>query len=159
MKKLIIALAALTMGLTLSAQSKSIGGRLNGLFGFGIEVEYQHYMQGENFLNIGADLLAGRNSFGFCAACIYDFTFAKAGVFDFYAGPGLAVVGIFGENKIFEPGIVGNIGAQWNITDHFALSLDLRPGFYFYSYKDADVRVTGTEANFTNLGLGIKYCW
>lgn len=161
MKKVIIILAALVMSITVSAQSKSVGVRLNGMFGLGLELEYQHYLSGSNFLNLGVDCMFSpkTSEFGLCVAGIYDFTFAKAGNFDFYAGPGLFCALVFSDPLVIMPGAVGNIGAQWNLGTHFAVSLDYRPGIYFPLALSNNGAGSSVHGNFTNVGLGFKYCF
>ena len=160
MKKICTIILAIAIAVAASAQSKTIGGRLNGFLGLGLEVEYEHYVAGENFLNIGADFLIPSGGFGLCAACVYDFTIGHAGNFDFYAGPGVALAFTFGDTKIFMPGIVGNIGTQWNLGDHFALSLDWRPGLHFVTGSDAESDTSsGFAHSLSNIGFGIKYRW
>lgn len=150
-EKLLIVIALASACLFANAQSKTLGGRINGLLGFGIEVEYEHYVANENFLNFGADLLFG-NGFGMAVTGVYDFTIGHAGAFDFYAGPGVSVIFFAGEGGFFAPGIVGNIGAQWNIGEHFALSLDYRPGIH------CQIGSQWLHSAY-NVGLGIKYRW
>lgn len=155
MKKIIIVIALAALCVVANAQPKTLGGRVNGCFGYGVELEYEHYVAGEDFLNLAGNLLFGsrdNRGVGVAVSGVYDFTIGHSGAFDFYAGPGASLALFLGENGCFAPGVVGNIGTQWNVGNHFAISLDWRPGIHCFVGQ-------GWGHSLDNLGIGFKYRW
>ena len=150
MKRLIIiVLSIFAFAAAASAQSKAIGGR----FGWGGEVSYQHYLGGSNFLE--ADLgFNGGLANGFYLTGVYNFNFADAGDFSFYAGPGaqLGVRNVRNSDNTavssFGLAIVGQIGCEYAIpVAPINISLDWRPAFF----------ITRTAFGWEGLCLGIRY--
>lgn len=139
MKKIIVVLIAVfALTAVASAQPRAIGIRGGGN---GAEVSYQHSLGG-NFLEF--DLGLAQKAFGLTA--IYDFNFYSVDNFNFYAGPGASIV--LG-NNIFVPGIVGQIGGEYQIQAiPLNISVDWTPGIFF-----------ANSSNFVagNVALGIRY--
>ncbi len=121
MKKILI-VAALMLGLAVaaSAQPKAIG--IRG--GFGVELSYQQYAGGANFVEL--DL--GLNTFNALnLAGTYNFSLAQFGNgFNFFAGPGVAL-GLGFNPGWFNVGIAGQVGIEYTFNFPLQLSLDLRP--------------------------------
>ncbi len=144
MKKILL-VAALVLGFTAaaSAQPKAIG--IRGAYG--IELSYQHYSGGSNFIE--ADL--GLDSFKYLnIAATYNFSIAEFGDgFRFYAGPGAALGCGHG---VFNIGIAGQAGIEYNFDFPLQLSLDLRPQIGFVSVKDVG-STFGWWAWYPSLGI------
>ncbi|MBR1405540.1 MAG: hypothetical protein IJ578_01205 [Bacteroidales bacterium] len=126
MKKTLFVIAAiLGFAVVASAQPRAIGVRA----GYGGELSYQHDLGG-NFLEADLGFLGGN---GFYVTGVYDFVFASADIFNFYAGPGAQLGFWNGDDESgFNLGIVGQIGAEVEIPSvPLNISLDWRPGFSF----------------------------
>ncbi len=118
MKKILL-IAALVLGFAAaaSAQPKALG--IRG--GYGVELSYQHYIGGSDFIE--ADLGLGDFKY-FNAAATYNFSIAEFGDgFKFYAGPGVAL----GLGEYLHLGIAGQAGIEYNFSFPLQLSLDVRP--------------------------------
>lgn len=146
-KVIIVVLSVLMFGAALSAQPRAIG--LRG--GYGAEISYQHNLGSANFLE--ADLgLVGKD---FYLSGIYDFSFAKKGIFNFYGGPG-ATVGFWnnGENTELSLGIAGQIGTEVDLESYISfplvVSLDWRPTFYL---------VGASGFAWSGFALGLRYAF
>ena len=154
MKKLFVLIATVFIFSTAAfAQPKAIGGRVNGKFGAGVELMYQHWMPSSNrFIDTGLDIFFG--TFGMSLSGVYDWIFASPGMWEFYAGPGAELTFKAGDGGFFAPGICGEIGAQLNVTNHFAVGLNWRPGVHL---------MVGKELKFgqslADIGLSFVYCW
>ncbi len=127
MKKILIA-AALVLGFAVaaSAQPKAIG--IRG--GYGVELSYQHYAGGANFveLDLGLGTINSLNLSG-----SYNLSFAQFGNgFNAYAGPS-ASVGLGIKPGWFGVGVGANVGIEYTFNFPLQLSLDIRPqlGFQF----------------------------
>lgn len=144
MKKAILVIAMiLGFAVAVSAQPRALGLRAGNL----AELSYQHSI-GSNFLE--ADL-GWINGYGIYLTGIYDFVFAQAGDFNFYAGPG-AKLGVYsgGGSSALNLAVAGQLGAEWEIpTIPLNISLDWRPTYYFMygGFLGWDV------------ALGIRYCF
>lgn len=131
MKKLFVIIASLVI--FSAAASAQVGSRAIGIRGgYGAELSYQ-YGNDSRFLE--ADLGWSPGSINIVG--VMDFVFAKAGDFNFYAGPG-AHVGIFNYQaddrylSAISLGIVGQIGVEYPFpTIPLNISLDWRPAFNF----------------------------
>lgn len=117
-----------------AAASAQVGSRAIGIRGgYGAELSYQ-YGNDSRFLE--ADLGWSPGSINIVG--VMDFVFAKASVFNFYAGPG-AHVGIFNYQdgngntlSALSLGIVGQIGVEYPFPAiPLNISLDWRPAFNF----------------------------
>lgn len=127
--KRIILLVAVVLGFSVaaSAQSRSLG--IRG--GYGVELSYQHYMNGADFLE--ADL--GMFGTGLNVAGVYNFMIAQPawtsrGEWGFYAGPG-AAIGLHSEHMSLA--IAGQVGLEYTFWFPLQLSIDMRPqiGYVF----------------------------
>lgn len=126
MKKTLLVLAALLIAAVALAQPRALG--LRG--GFGAELSYQH-SAGSNFIE--ADLGWAPNEFNFVA--VYDFVFASAGNFNFYAGPGARVGSFRTSSDVvgLNIGVAGQLGVEFQIPAvPINLSLDWRPVVNFF---------------------------
>ncbi len=139
------------MGLALaaSAQPKAVGVR----FGWGAELDYQHYLGGENFLegSLGLGSFNPKSSY-FSAVATYNFMIARPdwtprGNWGFYAGPG---AGVIFTNDFAAGGVVGLAGLEYTFWFPLQLSFDIRPALMI----GGDGIVTNGILNF---GLGIRY--
>ena len=146
MKRFLIAVIALVAFASVSyAQPRALGVR----GGYGVELSYQHGISG-NFIE--ADLGWAPKEFNLVA--IYDFVFASAGYFNFYAGPGVRVGSFETSNNVtgLNLGISAQIGAEFVIPDvPINLSLDWRPVVNFFG--------EGKQRGFNGmyLALGVRY--
>ncbi|HAZ74012.1 MAG TPA: hypothetical protein DCW53_01330 [Rikenellaceae bacterium] len=146
MKKfIVVAFATLALAGAAMAQPRALGVRAT----WGAEVSYQHSVN-SNFVEADLGLFGN----GFYLTGVYDFIFASADGFNFYAGPG-AQLGFYngvndeGNNVLkMGAGIVGQVGAEYNFPSiPLGLSLDWRPGFSF----------TGAGFGWQGFALGIRY--
>lgn len=146
MKKILVAALVLLASVSLAnAQPRALG--LRG--GYGAELSYQHAFNG-NFLE--ADLGWAPREVN--AVAVYDFIFANAGMFNFYAGPGVRVGTFQTSSDVvgLNLGIVGQIGAEMEIPSvPVNISLDWRPVVNFFG--------EGTQRGFCGnyIALGIRY--
>lgn len=146
MKRLLFAVVALVAFAAVSAaQPRALGVR----GGYGAELSYQHSTS-SNFME--ADLGWAPNEINIVV--IYDFVFASAGDFNFYAGPGVRMGsfetsdGVIGLNV----GIAAQIGAEFVIpAAPINLSLDWRPVINFFG----EDRQRGFNGRY--IALGIRY--
>ena len=126
MKKTLLVFAALLIAAVAFAQPRALG--LRG--GFGAELSYQHGV-GSNFIEADLGWAPGEANL----VAMYDFVFASAGNFNFYAGPG-ARVGTFRTSSDvagLNVGVAGQIGAEFQIPSvPINLSLDWRPVVNFF---------------------------
>ncbi|MBR1573664.1 MAG: hypothetical protein IJ652_02315 [Bacteroidales bacterium] len=145
-KSLIIILAALALSLTAAAQPKAIG--IRG--GLGGELSYQHYLGGENFLEVDGGIF-GYNSLAIVAAATYNFMIVRPdwtprGEWGFYAGPG-AALGTWtdGSNSAFNLGVGAQVGLEYTFWFPLNISIDVRPMWGFMSH--------GLYGSYAALGL------
>lgn len=140
MKK-IFAIAAIMLGFAVAAaaQPKAIG--IKG--GYGAELSYQHYLGGENFLEIDLGL-NGFNDFNVTGLYNFNITGGQAGpgAWALYAGPGANVGVGFGDAEHaghFHLAVAGDIGIEYTFDCHVNLAFDIKAqlggafgyGFYF----------------------------
>lgn len=150
MKKTIITLIALTIfGVLAVAQPRAIGVR-GGVPGFNssLDVSYEHYMSGSNFLEFNGGLDYGRHDQpGFKATGIYNFMIAEPswtsqGEWGIYAGPGVFVGyaddqidnSVVGHKLGIMAGIAAQVGLEYTFWFPLQLSVDIRPyaGLHIY---------------------------
>lgn len=138
MKKMIF-VAALMIGLAGVANAqvdgKAIGLRFGGLTGYGAEISYLHPLGSANRLE--ADL--GWNYYGLGLVGVYQWVWdlsALADGFNWYAGVG-GGLGLYDYNytgnarsNVFNLGVAGQVGIEYNFNIPLQLSLDYRPVFY-----------------------------
>lgn len=148
MKKFIITIVALLAFTAVSnAQPRALGVR----GGYGVELSYQHNIN-NNFIE--ADLGWAPGELNIVA--IYDFLFASAGNFNFYAGPG-ARVGTFRTSNGVDGlniGVSAQIGAEYAIQAiPLNVSLDWRPVVNFLGEGNQ----RGFNGNYLALGLRFRF--
>lgn len=152
MKKTILVLAAvLCFAALASAQPKALGVR----FGWGVDVSYENYVGGSDFLEfeLGLD---GYDS-AFHVDGVYNFMIAQPdwtsnGSWGFYGGPGLGVTVANGDNNTVYAGVLGNLGLEYTFNIPLQISLDVRPRLYF---GDGGVYSNGIFS----FGLGVRYAF
>lgn len=151
MKKIIIA-AALVIGFAVaaSAQPRALG--IRG--GYGVDLSYQHYLKGDNFLE--ADL--GLGDFAYLnLAATYNFMIAnpawtETGKWGIYAGPGAAL----GAGKgVFNIGLAGQIGLEYTFDFPLQLSVDIRPQLGLVTA--GEVSKFGVWGWYPHLGIRYKF--
>lgn len=146
MKKIFaIALSVLAFAAVASAQPRAIGIRA----GWDAELSYQHSL-GNNFAEFDLGL-AGFNNI--VVTGVYDFVFASADNFNFYAGPG-AQVGMYKYAKDgvdgthLGVGLGGQVGAEYQFGGiPFIISVDWRPMWDFL----------GAGGSWSSCNLGFRY--
>lgn len=135
MKKLLLTIAILLTGLTLSAQPKSFGVRV----GTGLFMSYQQTLGGKNFLELDAGVNGVGDYSGWRFVGTYNFNIVRAqvgaGHFDVYAGPGINM-GLYDNAKF-----VFGLNAQAGVSYDFGriplnISLDIVPSVNFPGAKD-----------------------
>ena len=145
MKKIILAVAlVLGFAAAASAQPRALGGR----FGYGVDLSYQHYVNGDNFVE--ADL--GLDSFKFLnVAATYNFMISEFGNgFGFYAGPGAGVGLAVGDINYFALSAAGMVGIEYNFNFPLQISLDFR--------QHIGLGFNGHGLWYpSSIGLGIRY--
>lgn len=128
-----------------SAQPRAFGARL----GYGAEISYQ-YSLGEAFAEMDLGLIGND---GVYVTGVYDFSLGSAGIFSFYAGPGVQLGAhnykdTDGNILKFNMAIVGQIGTEVQFDSvPLNLSLDWRPAFSF---------INGAFG-WTGFALGVRY--
>ena len=146
MKRLLIVIVALvTFSVVAAAQPRALGVR----GGYGVELSYQHSLN-SNFIE--ADLGWAPNEINLVA--VYDFVFASAGDFNFYAGPGVRVGSFRTSNDVIglNIGVSAQIGAEFAIPAvPINISLDWRPVVNFFG-EDKQRGFNGMYG-----ALGIRY--
>ena len=132
-KAFVIILSALVFTVAASAQPKALG--LRG--GWGANLSYEHYLGGENFLEVDGGLW-GVKAIDFCANVSYNFMIARPnwtprGEWGFYVGPGVSVNTWYdAENhRAINVGLFAQIGLEYTFWFPLNLSLDIRPGWGF----------------------------
>ena len=150
MKKVVLAIflavsALLSMA---NAQSNALGLRFGIGDGTNAEVSYQRNLSSDNRLEIDLGLdLGGSESFR--VAAIYQWVWDLSGLadgFKWYVGPGAGAFFYKGGMSI---GAVGNVGIEYNFNIPLQLSLDFRPGWYFFE--------GGNDFGWGGVGLGVRY--
>ena len=135
MKKVVLTIlfAASTL-VAANAQSNAIGLRFGAGDGTSVEASYQRDLSDENRLEVDLGLNFDEV---FCVAGVYQWVWdlsALSDGFKWYAGPGAGAYFFNGGAGI---GIVGNVGIEYNFNIPLQLSLDFRPGWYFFDgYND-----------------------
>ena len=132
-KAFVFILAALAFAAVASAQPKAIG--IRG--GWGANLSYEHYLGGENFLEVDGGLW-GVKTIDFCANVSYNFMIARPnwtprGEWGFYVGPGVSVNTWYDsvDHKAINVGLFAQIGLEYTFWFPLNLSLDIRPGWGF----------------------------
>lgn len=139
MKKMFIVAFLLLGSVTYTnaqVNGKAIGLRFGGITGYGAEISYQHPLSYANRMEI--DL--GWNYFGLGAAGIYHWVWnlsELADGFKWYVGIG-AGLGMYDygykyggtRNNVFNLGLAGQVGIEYNFNIPIQLSLDYRPVWY-----------------------------
>ena len=150
MKKLIITLIAIAGAISVAnaqVDVKAIGLRL----GWDAEVSYQHPFGNSNRLEI--DLGFGLQSNYIHANGVYQWVWdlsALAPGFNWYAGVG---AGVGFASKVFQVGVVGDIGIEYNFNIPLQLALDWRPGLDYTSVSSNGSFGFGWEG----FALGIRF--
>lgn len=157
MKKMFFALALVVSSLgALSAQadSKTIGLRMGGGFGYGAEVSYQQPIGIANRVEV--DLGLNRSGFGLSGIYqwVWDFSELADG-FNWYAGVGGGIGSynfdyLTDKNKanVTTLGVLGQIGLEYQFEIPLTISVDYRPGIYFAS---------GLNSSFDGICLSARY--
>jgi len=155
MKKfLIILVAVLGFATVASAQPKALGIRI----GSGVDLSYENYAGGANFLEFEAGL-DNYHANDFHLDGVYNFMIAEPdwtpGTWGFYAGPGASVAAWtdsdLDESRVYA-GFLGNLGLEYTFNIPLQLSLDIRPRVMF---GDGHV---WTQGIFT-FGFGARYAF
>lgn len=126
MKRLLLTIAILLAGVSLSAQPKSFGVRV----GPGLFMSYQQTLNGQNFLEVDAGVYGITDYPGWRLAGNYNFTILREplfdGHFDIYAGPGISM-GLY-DNAKFVFGFNVQCGMSYDFGHiPLNLSVDLMP--------------------------------
>lgn len=135
-KAFVIIFTALAFAAVASAQPKAIG--LRG--GWGAHLSYEHYLGGENFLEIDGGLY-GLSTYEFGGTVTYNFMIARPnwtprGQWGFYLGPGVNVGTWHNDagNRAINLGLCVQVGLEYTFWFPLNLSLDIRPGWGFMSH-------------------------
>ena len=147
MKKVIaILVAVLAFAAVANAQPRAFGARI----GYGAEVSYQ-YSLGNNFAEMDLGLVGKQ---GWYVSALYDIVFGSAGIFSFYAGPGVQLGTKNyedtdgGDIMKFDAAVLGQIGAEVELDAlPLNISLDWRPAF----------SLGGGGFYGVGIGLGVRY--
>lgn len=147
MKKLLaILIAVLAFSAVANAQPRAFGARL----GYGAEMSYQ-YSVGNNFAEMDLGLVGKK---GWYVSALYDFVLGNAGIFNFYAGPGVQLgtknyEDTDGGNIMkFDAALLGQIGAEVELEAlPLNISVDWRPAF----------SISGGGFYGVGFGLGVRY--
>lgn len=119
--------------------SKTIGLRMGGGFGYGAEISYQQPMGVSNRLEV--DLGVNRSGFGLNGIYqwVNDFSELADG-FNWYYGVGagigsynFAYLNDANKANVTTLGILGQIGMEYKFEIPLTLSIDYRPGIFFSS--------------------------
>lgn len=158
-KALLILVAVLGLAAVANAQPKALGGRI----GYGIDVSYENYAFGDDFLEFELGLDNGYSANNFHVDGIYNIMIMQPdwtpdGKWGFYAGGG-ASVAVWDSSDAHEnhenvvyAGFVGNVGLEYTFDFPLQLSVDCRPRLMF---GDGKVRKDGP---FT-VGIGVRYAF
>ncbi len=148
MKKILL-VAALVFGFAAAAyaQPKAIG--IRGAYG--VELSYQHYAGGDNFLEF--DL--GLNTFNSLnLAGSYNVSISQFGDgFNFYGGPSASVGLGFGNPGWLGVGVGGSLGIEYNFSFPLQISLDIRPQVGLQFHKGLHINYWGYPC------FGIRYAF
>ena len=153
MKKIIFTVALLTSMMSLvNAQAR---GRAIGIRGgIGREISFQTAMGSGNRLELDFGSTGwnnGSNNYGTQITGIYQWVRSLSDLgpgFNWYAGLG-GTLGFYKSsqsNSPFYPGIVGQLGIEYNFSIPLQLAFDWRPNFYFASYD-----------GYGNSGFSLRY--
>jgi hypothetical protein len=155
MKKALLIFAVLFGFAAVSvAQPKALGVR----FGYGVDLSYENYAGGSNFLEFELGLDNGYHGDAFHVDGVYNFMIAQpnwtnAGSWGFYGGPGASIaMSNGGDSNTLYAGIVGNLGLEYTFNIPLQLSLDVRPRLMFGNGG------VWSDGIFT-FGLGIRYAF
>ena len=147
MKKVVLSLVLAVAGLGLvNAQENALGLRFNLGYANGLEATYQRDLSDANRLEVDLGLQFD-NAFSVAAIYqwVWDLSVLSDG-FKWYAGPGACASFFKGGANI---GVVGNVGIEYNFNIPLQLSLDFRPGWYFFK--------GGNDFGWGGVGLGVRY--
>ncbi len=155
MKKALLIFAVLFSCATIAvAQPKALGVRI----GYGVDLSYENYAGGSNFLEFELGLDNGYKADAFHVDGVYNFMIAapdwtSAGSWGFYGGPGASVSVFNGDdaNSVYA-GIVGNLGLEYTFNIPLQISLDIRPRLMF---GNGGVWSDGI----LSFGLGLRYAF
>ena len=155
-RTLLIVAAIFGIAVVASAQPKALGGRIGN---FGIDVSYENYVQGSNFIELEFGLDNGFSTNAYHLDGVYNFMIAhpewtSEGTWGFYAGPGGSIM-VRDHNENFNclfVGAVGNVGLEYTFDFPLSISVDLRPRLMF-----GDGVVLSNDI-FT-LGIGVRYAF
>lgn len=164
MKKLFLTFALISGAVFIShgqeIAENTIGLRLGGGNGFGVEISYQRAIGGENNrLEFDLGLEDNDQYSAMQVVGLYHWVWNIEGGFNWYAGPGVGLGFYSFEDEAFpgdnEPGgtygfIAGNIGVEYGFDFPLLLSLDFRPEFVIDDFEDGD------DLDF-GIGLGVRY--
>ena len=157
MKKIILTLAlAMSMVGAMNAQvvAAQVMDRAIGLrFGYGGEITFQQPLGDAHRLEV--DL--GLTGYGFGLHGVYQWVWDLSTIADgvnWYAGVGGSIGSFYFGNdnffndKVFDVGILGQVGIEYNFTIPLQVSLDYRPGIYF---------LDGVSPSYTGICLSGRY--
>jgi hypothetical protein len=154
-KTLLIIVALVGFACAAVAQPKALGIRI----GNGVDVSYENYAGGSNFMEfeLGLD---GYHGSAFHVDGLYNLMIAQpswtsSGSWGFYGGPG-AGVAVWNDsdkdNTSVYAGIIGNLGLEYTFDFPLQLSIDVRPRIMF---GDGGVWSDGI----LSFGLGVRYAF
>ena len=149
-KALFTLLAVVLFTATVAAQDRNSTVGLRVGYQSGISVVYQDNLTDNLFLEGNATYswqMAGGQ-----LDLTVDYTFLKAGNFNFYAGLGLAGLYYSYEGKsIWGIGGAGNLGVEYKFSGPFSLAITWKPEYYYLpEYKEG-------LANLANVGLSFHF--
>ncbi len=151
-KTILVILAALGLALAANAQPKALGIRI----GSGVDISYQNYLGGSDFLEFELGLDGYASDFHIDG--VYNFMIAEpdwtsSGKWGFYGGPGVGV-GVWNveqQANVFA-GVLGNLGLEYTFDFPLQLSLDIRPRLFF---GNGGIWSDGIFS----FGLGVRYAF
>lgn len=143
-------------------QEHALGLRLSGddeIDGIGVEISYQHALQGNNRLELDLGLRDSRYIDAVTLMGIYQWVWNIEGGFNWYVGPGLGLglvdygddfPGRGNDYSKFFVSVAGDVGIEYIFSEFpIQLAIDLRPEVYVLNnfYDDFDL----------DWGLAIRY--
>jgi len=163
MKKIVLTVFVAALAVcTAYSQPRSVGGHL----GYQIGAEYQHTL-GNNFIEVDLEVPGYKN--GLVASAQYNWLIASPawtsrGVWDFYAGAGLAT-GAVRNSYVERPGkytgflmaLSGQVGLSYTFWFPMMISLDWRPKIGM-AFGEANWIYTDWAYMFAPT-IGVKYCF
>ncbi|MBR6346659.1 MAG: hypothetical protein IKR69_04645 [Bacteroidales bacterium] len=123
MRRLVIILILAALPLAVSAQPRSIGVRGGWAGEWTAELDYQHTLVQDNFIELDLGLFGN----GFRFSAVYNFMFAQLpagrGQWNFYTGPGASLA----FNGELYAAIAAQIGVEYRFSFPLYIAIDLRP--------------------------------